>query len=156
MTAMWKSSSQRVFQLPWRNSRHHRNALRLVSTSTSSGRLSSLQCSSVSGWTCKAFSVTRRPSDMDGEEETPLINLVFIFFFLLEKEKCNAESGSEGKPCRRLSSVGVASVTQEYLSSFSRTKAIAEDKGLLFSYRFFWFLYYSKCDVSTKLLPVQS
>lgn len=97
MTAMWKSSSQTVFQLPWRNSRHHRNALRLVSTSTWSGRFSSLQCSSVSGWTCKAFSVTSRPSDMDGEEETPLINFVFIFFCSI-KDKCNVEANLRATP----------------------------------------------------------
>lgn len=108
MTAMWKSSSHRVFQLPCRNSRHHRNALRRVSTSTWSGRLSSLQCSSVSGWTCKAFSVTRRPSDMDGEEETPLMNLVFIFCFVVWLSK---ERGRETECSPR------GTVTQEELSS---------------------------------------
>lgn len=78
MTVMLKSLSCRLLQLPWRNSRHHRCAFRRVSGSGSSGRVSSLQCSSVLGWTWRAFSVTSRPRARVGEDETPLINLVFI------------------------------------------------------------------------------
>lgn len=97
MMVIWNRSSARLFQAPCRNSLHHRYALLRVSGSGWSERTSSSQSSWVSGWTCRAFSVTSRPSDMEGEEETPLMNLVFILSTVRQ------EVGERGPPPVRVS-----------------------------------------------------